>query len=185
MKVTSYYHQNSDIKKFTYDEDEINRIINTLSSKLSFEDLINEYNLTTDGDRSLADVFKVRLFSILENELNFTFKKNSQGKIEKTNIISNFKNHRLTYDCKKNNYYLTYSTDNRGFLENKLFKNLLIVDSDPNAVNIILTVGNSLRDAGAWNSVILTHELFLDYLGAYKNHIDFPLVLIGIFVDEL
>ena len=65
MRVTSHYHQNSNTKKFFYNEEEINKITNTLSSKLNLEDLINEYNLTTDGDRSLTDIFKTRLFSIL------------------------------------------------------------------------------------------------------------------------
>ena len=98
-------------------------------------------------------------------------------------IVSSFKNHRLTYNCQKENYYLTYTTDNRGFLENKLFKNLLIIDNNPNAIPILLTIGESLRDRGAWNSVILTYELVMDYLTVYRNHIDFPLIVIGIFSD--
>ena len=183
MRVTSHYHQNPNTKKFFYNEEVINKITNTLSSKLNLEDLINEYNLTTDGDRSLTDIFKTRLFSILENELDFVFKKTSTGKIKKTDIVSNFKNHRLTYDCKKENYYLTYTCDNRGFLENKIFKNLLIFDNDPEAISIVLTISDSLRDRGAWNGVILTYELFIKYLNVYKKHIDFPLVVMGISVD--
>ena len=183
MKLTSYYHQNSEIKKFIYDEKDIKKITDTLSTNLDFDDLINEYNLTTDGDKSLTEVFKTRLFSILENELNFKFQKTNNGEINTTNIVSSFKNHRLTYNCQKENYYLTYTTDNRGFLENKLFKNLLIIDNNPNAIPILLTIGESLRDRGAWNSVILTYELVMDYLTVYRNHIDFPLIVIGIFSD--
>ena len=183
MKAICHYHQNSKSKKFIYDENDFKEITDTLSKKLDFDDLINEYNLTTDGDKSLTEVFKTRLFSILENELDFKFEKNSKGEINTTNILSDFKNHRLTYNCQKENYYLTYTTDNRGFLENKLFKNLLIIDKNPNAIPILLTISESLRDRGAWNGVILTYELVMQYLNAYKNHVDFPLIVIGVFVD--
>ena len=104
MKILSYYHQNSDSKIFTYNKQEIDEIKSVLSNKLNLDDLINEYNVTTDGDRSLTEVFKKRVFSVLESELNFIFTKSSNGKPGTTDIVSSFKDHRLNYNCKKENY---------------------------------------------------------------------------------
>ncbi|MDC3277013.1 hypothetical protein OAU92_00370 [Acidimicrobiia bacterium] len=184
MKIKTFFNATSE--NGIYEEnkhlvDELESII----SDIDLRDIIKEYDLVTHGNRSLAELFKKRLFTLLDSDGDYIFNKTNTGTYSKTTIDENldFKN-RLTYTCRKNNIYLTFTTDNIGFMENKIFKNLLIIQKNKAAVPVILTIGEDVREIGAWDPVVITFSIMKQYLQQYELFINFPVILLGIYQED-
>ena len=183
MKIKTFFNQASEngiYKENKYLVNELESII----SHISLQDIIKEYNLVSPGNRSLAELFKKRLFTLLDSEGDYIFNKTTTGRYSKTTIDENVNfNNRLTYTCRKNNIYLTFTTANIWFMEKEVFEYLLKNQKNKTAVPVILTIGEDVREIGAWDPVVITFSTMKHYLQHYEHFINFPVILLGIYQD--
>ena len=186
MECKVFYFQKNDIKSFDYNlyRDSINQITLILDS-LNWDSLVNEYNNSAKGNRSITQVVRTKVFRLLYSELGYKFTnadKLSSPRLPTFNIIDNFGVHnRLYYQCFKDDIYITFTNDNIGFIENKIFKGLLIRELiHQNALPVLITISDEVLDAGGYDSVSITYNKVVKYIEAYQNFINFPIAVIGI-----
>ena len=74
MECKVFYFQKNDIKAYNYDsyDNSINQIVSVLNN-LNWDSLINEYNNTQKGNRSITQIVRTKVFRLLYSELGYEF----------------------------------------------------------------------------------------------------------------
>ena len=186
MECKVFYFQKNDIKTYDYDSytDSINQILGVLNN-LNWDSLVNEYNNSEKGNRSITQIVRSKVFRLLYSELDYKFTdvdKISSSKLPTFKIIDNLGiDNRLYYQCFKDDIYITFTNDNLGFMENKIFKGLLIRELiNQNALPVLITISDEVLEAGGYDRVSITYNKVIKYIEAYQNFINFPIAVIGI-----
>tara|TARA_A100001035_G_scaffold230226_1_gene192115 strand:+ start:919 stop:1485 length:567 start_codon:yes stop_codon:yes gene_type:complete len=186
MRCEVYCFQKNDIKAYDYHQyaDSINEIVDTLNN-LRWDSLVNEYNNVVKGNKSITNIVKAKVFRLLHADLDYEFTNVdnlSSPRLKNFKIIKDLGvNNRLYYQCFKNDIYITFTNDNIGFVENKIFKGLLIRERiNPNALSVLITISDEVLEAGGYDSVSITYNKVIKYTEAYQNFINFPIAIIGI-----
>ncbi len=186
MECKVFYFQKNDIKAYNYDsyDNSINQIVSVLNN-LNWDSLINEYNNTQKGNRSITQIVRTKVFRLLYSELGYEFTnvdKLSSPRLPTFKIIDNLGvDNRLYYQCFKDDIYITFTNDNIGFMENKIFKGLLIRELiNQNALPVLITISDEILDAGGYDTVSITYNKVIKYIEAYQKFINFPIAVIGI-----
>lgn len=186
MECKVFYFQKNDVEAYNYDSynysvDQITSVL----SKLNWDSLVNEYNNSEKGNRSITNILRSKVFRLLYTELDYEFTNVdnlSSRRLTTFKIINNFSiDNRLYYQCFKDDIYITFTNDNIGFMENKIFKGLLIRELiNKNALSVLITLSDEVLDAGGYDKVSITYNKAIKYIEAYQNFINFPIVVIGI-----
>ena len=69
MECKVFYFQKNDIKAYNYDsyDNSINQIVSVLNN-LNWDSLINEYNNTQKGNRSITQIVRTKVFRLLYSD---------------------------------------------------------------------------------------------------------------------
>lgn len=187
MHCDVFYFLNNEVKEVEYQEfrPQINQIVSNLNT-LNWNSLVSEHSNTIKGNRSINPVLRRKVFRLLSEVLDYQFVDRNMLDSKNMSTFQIFENlginNRLYYQCFKDDIYITYTTDNIIAVENKIFKNLLIREYiNKNAVSVIITMGKELHNLGGVDSTSISYEATIEYLKVYKNFINFPIVLIGLF----
>ena len=146
---------------------------------------MNEYSNSEKGNRSITQIVRSKVFRLLYSELDYEFTNVdslSSPRLPTFKIIDNLGvDNRLYYQCFKDDIYITFTNDNIGFMENKIFKGLLIRELiNQNALPVLITISDEVLEAGGYDRVSITYNKVIKYIEAYQNFINFPIAVIGI-----